>query len=74
MDTMTSFWIPQLGGQKYAMTGMTMNWTLEASQTGTFSITLTSMVKDSHVKHLRRNTISQKDYDKSVKDLKVRKR
>ena len=26
----------QLGGQKYAMTGMTMNWTLEASQTGTF--------------------------------------
>ena len=25
MDTMTSFWIPQLGGQKYAMTGMTMN-------------------------------------------------
>ena len=36
MDTMTSFWIPQLGGQKYAMTGMTMNWTLKADQTGTF--------------------------------------
>ena len=29
---MTSFWIPQLGGQKYAMTGMTMNWTLTADQ------------------------------------------
>ena len=36
MDTMTSFWIPQLGGQKYAMTGMTMNWTLTADQNGTF--------------------------------------
>ena len=36
MDTMTSFWIPQLGGQKYAMTGMTMNWTLTADQLGTF--------------------------------------
>ena len=36
MDTMTSFWIPQLGGQKYAMTGMTMNWTLTADRTGTF--------------------------------------
>ena len=36
MDTMTSFWIPQLGGQKYAMTGMTMNWTLTARQNGTF--------------------------------------
>ena len=36
MDTMTSFWIPQLGGQKYAMTGMTMNWTLTADQLATF--------------------------------------
>ncbi|MCG3413403.1 cytochrome aa3 quinol oxidase subunit II [Staphylococcus massiliensis] len=36
MDTMTSFWIPQLGGQKYAMTGMTMEWTLQASEEGTF--------------------------------------
>ena len=32
---MTSFWIPQLGGQKYAMTGMTMNW-FKADETGTF--------------------------------------
>ncbi|RIO41651.1 cytochrome aa3 quinol oxidase subunit II, partial [Staphylococcus nepalensis] len=36
MDMMTSFWIPQLGGQKYAMTGMTMDWTLTASEEGTF--------------------------------------
>nr|WP_275432148.1 cytochrome aa3 quinol oxidase subunit II [Staphylococcus sp. ACRSN] len=36
MDMMTSFWIPQLGGQKYAMTGMTMDWTLTADKEGTF--------------------------------------
>ena len=36
MDSMTSFWIPQLGGQKYAMTGMTMEWTLQADEEGTF--------------------------------------
>src|SRR5699024_3315435 len=35
MDMMTSFCIPQLGGQKYAMTGMTMDWTLTASEEGT---------------------------------------
>ncbi len=51
---MTSFWIPQLGGQKYAMTGMTMNWTLETSKlVRSEVVTLTSMVKDSHVKHLK---------------------
>ncbi|RCF88924.1 cytochrome aa3 quinol oxidase subunit II, partial [Enterococcus faecium] len=36
MDTRTSFWIPQQGGQKYAMTGRTMNWTIQADETGTF--------------------------------------
>lgn len=36
MDTMTSFWIPQLGGQKYAMTAMTMEWTLEGDKEGTY--------------------------------------
>ncbi|SQC68688.1 Probable quinol oxidase subunit 2 precursor [Listeria fleischmannii subsp. fleischmannii] len=36
VDTMTSFWVPQLGGQKYAMTGMTMNLYLQADEAGTF--------------------------------------
>nr|WP_244964481.1 cytochrome aa3 quinol oxidase subunit II [Listeria aquatica] len=35
-DTMTSFWVPQLGGQKYAMTGMTMNLYLQADEEGTY--------------------------------------
>lgn len=33
---MNSFWIPQLGGQMYAMAGMSTNLNLMASQTGEF--------------------------------------
>lgn len=51
---MTSFWIPQLGGQKYAMTGMTMNWTLTADQLGTFRGRNSNFNgEDSLVKHLK---------------------
>ena len=54
MDTMTSFWIPQLGGQKYAMTGMTMNWTLKPIKlVHSEDVTLTLMVKVSLAKHLK---------------------
>lgn len=35
-DTMTSFWVPQLGGQKYAMTGMQMDLFLQADHEGTY--------------------------------------
>ncbi|MBC1908037.1 cytochrome aa3 quinol oxidase subunit II, partial [Listeria booriae] len=35
-DTMTSFWVPQLGGQKYAMSGMTMSLYLQADEVGTY--------------------------------------
>ncbi|SFL55348.1 cytochrome aa3 quinol oxidase subunit II [Salibacterium qingdaonense] len=34
---MNSFWIPQLGGQKYTMPGMTEVLFLEADETGTFN-------------------------------------
>ena len=46
MDTMTSFWIPQLGGQKYAMTGMTMNGLYKPmKQVLSEDVTQTLMVK-----------------------------
>lgn len=35
-EAMTSFWVPQLGGQKYAMSGMMTQLTLEASHPGTY--------------------------------------
>ncbi len=44
------------------MTGMTMNWTLEASQTGTFRGRNSSFNgKDCHVKQLKVNAVSQKN-------------
>ncbi|WP_163655371.1 cytochrome aa3 quinol oxidase subunit II [Listeria sp. PSOL-1] len=36
VDTMTSFWVPQLGGQKYAMSGMAMNLFLQADEPGVY--------------------------------------
>ncbi|WP_224768161.1 cytochrome aa3 quinol oxidase subunit II [Metabacillus idriensis] len=36
-DTMTAFWIPQLGGQKYAMSGMQTKLFLQADEPGTYA-------------------------------------
>jgi len=36
-SVMTSFWVPQLGGQMYAMPGMSTNLNLEASRSGIFN-------------------------------------
>ncbi|EHJ08478.1 cytochrome aa3 quinol oxidase subunit II [Staphylococcus simiae] len=74
MDTMTSFWIPQLGGQKYAMTGMTMDWTLEASQTGTFRGRNSNFNGEGFSRQtFDVHAVSQKDYDKWVKEVKGKK-
>lgn len=35
-DTMASLWIPQLGGEKYAMAGMLTEIMLQANETGTY--------------------------------------
>jgi cytochrome aa3-600 menaquinol oxidase subunit II len=35
-DTMASFWVPQLGGQKYAMAGMETELYLQADEQGTY--------------------------------------
>lgn len=54
MDTMTSFWIPQLGGQKYAMTGMTMSGLYKPmKQVLSEDVTQTLMVKVSLAKRLK---------------------
>lgn len=36
-DSMASMWIPELGGEKYAMAGMQTEQTLQADETGTFN-------------------------------------
>ncbi|MDU2310072.1 MAG: cytochrome aa3 quinol oxidase subunit II [Staphylococcus epidermidis] len=67
MDTMTSFWIPQLGGQKYAMTGMTMNWTLTADQLGTFRGRNSNFNGEGFSRQtFKVHSVSQNDFDKWV--------
>ena len=74
MDTMTSFWIPQLGGQKYAMTGMTMNWTLTADQLGTFRGRNSNFNGDGFARQtFKVHSVSQNDFDKWVKEAKGKK-
>ena len=74
MDTMTSFWIPQLGGQKYAMTGMTMNWTLTADQTGTFRGRNSNFNGEGFSRQtFDVNSVSQSDFNKWVKKAQSKK-
>ena len=74
MDMMTSFWVPQLGGQKYAMTGMTMDWTLTADQTGTFRGRNSNFNGEGFARQtFDVHSVSQSDFDKWVKDAKKHK-
>lgn len=75
MDTMTSFWIPQLGGQKYAMTGMTMDWTLTASEEGKFRGRNSNFNGEGFARQtFDVNSVSQKDFDKWVKKAQSKKK
>ena len=74
MDTMTSFWIPQLGGQKYAMTGMTMNWTLQADETGTFRGRNSNFNGEGFSRQtFKVHSVDQSEFDSWVKDAKSKK-
>ncbi|MBF0747515.1 cytochrome aa3 quinol oxidase subunit II, partial [Gemella sp. 19428wG2_WT2a] len=74
MDTMTSFWVPQLGGQKYAMTSMTMDWTLEANETGTFKGRNSNFNGEGFSRQtFNVNSVSNEDYDKWVSKSQKRK-
>ncbi|MCI2933376.1 cytochrome aa3 quinol oxidase subunit II [Staphylococcus haemolyticus] len=74
MDTMTSFWIPQLGGQKYAMTGMTMNWTLQADQTGTFRGRNSNFNGEGFSRQtFKVHSVDQSEFNSWVKDAKSKK-
>ena len=74
MDTMTSFWIPQLGGQKYAMTGMTMDWTLTADQLGTFRGRNSNFNGEGFSRQtFKVHSVSEKDFDSWVKEAHSKK-
>ncbi|QLK85699.1 cytochrome aa3 quinol oxidase subunit II [Staphylococcus sp. 17KM0847] len=74
MDAMTSFWIPQLGGQKYAMTAMTMEWTLQADEEGTYRGRNSNFNGEGFSRHtFQVNAVSQSEYDAWVKKAQSKK-
>ncbi|MCS4486677.1 cytochrome aa3 quinol oxidase subunit II [Staphylococcus americanisciuri] len=74
MDTMTSFWIPQLGGQKYAMTAMTMEWTLQADKEGTYRGRNSNFNGEGFWRHtFQVHAVSQEKYDEWVKKAQSQK-
>ncbi|EKH2192081.1 cytochrome aa3 quinol oxidase subunit II [Staphylococcus pseudintermedius] len=74
MDTMTSFWVPQLGGQKYAMTAMTMEWTYEAHEEGTYRGRNSNFNGEGFSRHtFNVEAVSQKEYDAWVKEAQSKK-
>lgn len=74
MDMMTSFWIPQLGGQKYAMTGMTMDWTLTSSEEGTFRGRNSNFNGEGFSRQtFDVNSLSQSEFNDWVKDAQSKK-
>lgn len=75
MDTMTSFWVPQLGGQKYAMTGMTMDWTLQADDEGTYRGRNSNFNGEGFSRQtFNVDAVSQSEYDDWVKDAQSKQK
>lgn len=68
---MNSFWIPQLGGQIYAMTGMSTNLNLEASGVGTYRGSSANLSGEGFSgMHFKANSMTQQDFDAWVKTAK----
>lgn len=67
----TSFWIPQLGGQKYAMSNMITTLNLAADEPGEMMGRNSSFSGKGFAENTFNVTaVSQKDFDKWVKDVK----
>lgn len=68
---MNSFWIPQLGGQIYAMSGMSMTLYLKADETGTYYGTGANFTGEHFGKmHFNVNAVSKDDYSNWVNKVK----
>ncbi|MED4403815.1 cytochrome aa3 quinol oxidase subunit II [Metabacillus fastidiosus] len=68
-DSMTSFWVPQIGGQEYGMPGMVNDLYLQADEPGVYD-GMNSNFTGKKMAFQRFNFIAVKetDYDKWVKD------
>ncbi|KMK69284.1 quinol oxidase subunit 2 [Bacillus safensis] len=70
-DTMASLWIPQLGGEKYAMAGMEMEQYLQADQVGTYQGRNANFTGEGFAQQkFKVNAMTQSDYDKWVNKTK----
>lgn len=66
---MNSFWIPQLGGQVYAMSGMTTKLHLIADEPGTYKGVAANITGKGHASMtFNAHTTSQKDFDTWLKN------
>ncbi|QVL93794.1 cytochrome aa3 quinol oxidase subunit II [Bacillus velezensis] len=68
-DSMASLWIPQLGGQKYAMAGMLMDQYLQADKVGTYEGRNANFTGE-HFADQKFNVkaVTQKDFNSWVKE------
>lgn len=70
-DTMASLWIPQLGGEKYAMAGMEMEQYLQADEVGTYQGRNANFTGEGFAQQkFKVNAMTQSDYDKWVNKTK----
>ncbi|MHA7967539.1 ubiquinol oxidase subunit II [Paenibacillus sp. CAU 1782] len=68
---MNSFWIPQLGGQLYSMSGMAMTLYLQADEQGSYYGSGANFNgKDFAQMTFTADAVSQEEYDKWVSDIK----
>lgn len=69
---MNSFWIPQLGGQMYAMSGMAMTLYLQANEQGKYWGSGANYTgKDFAKMYFNVESTTQKDFDQWVKKVKT---
>ncbi|WP_240941798.1 ubiquinol oxidase subunit II [Paenibacillus sp. HB172176] len=68
---MNSFWIPQLGGQIYTMSGMAMTLYLQADEQGSYYGSGANFTGKEFAKMtFKTDAVSREDYDAWVKDVK----
>lgn len=68
---MNSFWIPQLGGQIYAMSGMSTHLNLEASGKGSYRGSSANLSGEGFSgMHFQANSMSEEDFNSWVRKVK----
>ncbi|TPE68678.1 cytochrome aa3 quinol oxidase subunit II [Halalkalibacterium halodurans] len=71
-DSMASFWVPHLGGQKYSMAGMETELYLMSHNTGTFNGRNSNFTGEGFAEHrFVVNALTARDYDAWVEEVQT---